>query len=584
MTVAPPAAAEPGAAPAVEDSVAVEGSARARATNAALRALARASRAFALYDPGNDIIRRFLDEYRAALDTALKGHGGLELSVAPFELKLGAETVYREEDRERSLAFRLFRDGIRGLSLQPGLSWEESVRLLEILSVRFTGVRQQEDDLVTLFRKAAFTHLSFTAAEGFVPREDHPETKGGEAAPTASSDSGFARAHAMPPADFDLPLPPSAPGAFLPREVPAAWLEALRAEEGPQQVPALAVRLAAELLRSADGPSSPLSVAEVVPLLEEVRDYCVADGRLDALGALVKVTQSAHGIGSDAVPPVIAALATPARLDQLLDGLPADTATPPPALVALLQALPGHPVGHLLTRLGAATDPKQKALLQALVGSLAASDTDDVVRRLRGADRETAGRLVPVLLATAPERAAEVGLELAGSPDASLQLTAAELLRKVPADPAVATALVRLARVDDEAVATAAVSSLGARREPRSYDAVLKVAEARAATGHLSRELATALGEALATLSPTTALQTFRQWATVKEGLLGRLVHSPQVRAHQLVAVAGLAALPVSDAEALILQVQGQAHDEELRKHCVGALLRRRRAAGAPHG
>ena len=116
-------------------------------------------------------MRTLIGDYRDKLEKVLADFGPLVLEVHPFELLLGREVVYVEADRERSLAFRLFRDGVRRMAFQPGATWEELLRLLQILSIRYTGVRQQEDDLVTLLRKAAFEHLSIDAIEGFVPEE-----------------------------------------------------------------------------------------------------------------------------------------------------------------------------------------------------------------------------------------------------------------------------------------------------------------------------------------------------------------------------------------------------------------------------
>ena len=49
------------------------------------------------------------------------------------------------------------------------------MHLLQILSIRYTGVRQQEDDLVTLLRKAGFEHIKLAAIEGFIPEEEQAE-------------------------------------------------------------------------------------------------------------------------------------------------------------------------------------------------------------------------------------------------------------------------------------------------------------------------------------------------------------------------------------------------------------------------
>src|SRR5512139_4280666 len=176
---APPAvqdedvAAEGAQAPLEERRLA--GSPHATAANAAVLALTRAARSFTLYDPANKVVRALIADYRDRFRAVLDGFGPLVLDIHPFELTLGREVVYLERDRERSLAFRLFRDGVRRLSFAADTSWDELLRLLQILSIRYTGVRQQEDDLVTLLRKAGFAGIHVSAIEGFVPEEEHRE-------------------------------------------------------------------------------------------------------------------------------------------------------------------------------------------------------------------------------------------------------------------------------------------------------------------------------------------------------------------------------------------------------------------------
>ena len=82
-------------------------------------ALSKAARSFTLYAPTNAVVRQFLADYQARAAAATEG-GELVLDVHPFELLRDGEVVYREEDRERSLAFRLFRDGVRRLTFRPG--------------------------------------------------------------------------------------------------------------------------------------------------------------------------------------------------------------------------------------------------------------------------------------------------------------------------------------------------------------------------------------------------------------------------------------------------------------------------------
>ena len=163
--VAPPLGAEPS-----PEERRVVGSPHAFAANAALLALTRSARSFTLYDPSNKVVRTLIGDYRDKLRKVLEAFGSLVLEVHPFELVLGREVVYLERDRERSLSFRLFRDGVRRIGFEPGMTWEEMLRLLQILSIRYTGVRQQEDDLVTLLRKAALRPCLDRRHRGIRPR------------------------------------------------------------------------------------------------------------------------------------------------------------------------------------------------------------------------------------------------------------------------------------------------------------------------------------------------------------------------------------------------------------------------------
>src|SRR5438093_2625240 len=137
--------------------------------------LAATARSFLLYDAGNEAINRFLSALLDSLVQTLQSEGQIVLAVHPYELKLEDQPVYLNRDRERSLAFRLHRDGVRSLTLRKGFDAEELTRLLEILSIRYTGINQREDDMVTLLWKARFEHLDVATVEGIVPERTEAE-------------------------------------------------------------------------------------------------------------------------------------------------------------------------------------------------------------------------------------------------------------------------------------------------------------------------------------------------------------------------------------------------------------------------
>ena len=146
-----------------------------KAANDAIRSLARAARSFLMYDPGNEAIKIFLKRMHGDFQRYFHAHGVLPLGVRPFEMVVGREVVYLERDRERSLAFKLYRDGVRNLVIRPEVEWDELLSLLKILSIRYVGIRSNEDDIVTLLWKAGFSSIDIHAVEGFVPKDEDEE-------------------------------------------------------------------------------------------------------------------------------------------------------------------------------------------------------------------------------------------------------------------------------------------------------------------------------------------------------------------------------------------------------------------------
>ena len=70
----------------LRDDMRLGGSPEGKVTNEGLRALARASRSFLIYDPRNEAIRDFLRSYRETMYHALEKFGEIELEIRPFEM------------------------------------------------------------------------------------------------------------------------------------------------------------------------------------------------------------------------------------------------------------------------------------------------------------------------------------------------------------------------------------------------------------------------------------------------------------------------------------------------------------------
>ena len=111
--------------------------------------LAKAFRAYQLYDENNPVRQRFVETLRQAFLGLWAETESLTLSVEEDRIILAGEDVYRSENRGDSLAFLFYKDGIREITFLPGLEGEEMVRFLSVLQ-RARKLLPEGDDLLTV--------------------------------------------------------------------------------------------------------------------------------------------------------------------------------------------------------------------------------------------------------------------------------------------------------------------------------------------------------------------------------------------------------------------------------------------------
>ena len=193
---AEPAASDERESPAPGDSgtwpsLAVERSAAGRselapAVKAAgvwLHMLARTLKTCRLYDAGNPTVLRFREELVIALHTLLAAHGAVSFRFTAEDVTCEGQSLYSARSRDDNLAFAFYRDGVRGLTIQPGADERECNALVDsVLSV--TGQNLDGDDLVTLLWEANLRHVDVD----YIPAEG--ETGAGEGAGTGAGEDG----------------------------------------------------------------------------------------------------------------------------------------------------------------------------------------------------------------------------------------------------------------------------------------------------------------------------------------------------------------------------------------------------------
>jgi hypothetical protein len=537
------------------------GSPHATAANAAVLALTRAARSFTLYDPANKVVRALIAEYRDRFRAVLEGFGLLVLDVHPFELSLGREVIYLERDRERSLAFRLFRDGVRRISFAAETTWDERLRLLQILSIRYTGVRQQEDDLVTLLRKAGFHGIQVSATEGFVPGEEQEESD------PEDDEARGVRERYSPAPQWDLPLPPFTEIAPLRhRPVAAELLARLRGEEAEETVSRHALRAVAELLQAA----GPDDLPAVLGFALEVREHLLVERRADLLVDLARHVRHALAASPEAAASFLESWLDARTLATLLGSLRADETEVPAPLAEVLDAAPGATLDRLIDLLTEEGDGPRAPLLRRLVVRACRRDPGTIGARLPGAEGPLAVTLLRLLADVDPAAALRAAIEATAKDDAALQREALRHLEGAPFSPETARGLHHLVLSRHEPVRLATLPVMAARGGPRVFPALRAHVEKHAA--RLSVAEAEAAGRALAHASARPALDAFGEWLRPKDaGFLGKLVKVQAGPPVQRVALAGLREIAGNQAEEL-LQLLAAHGEAALRLEAAAAL------------
>jgi hypothetical protein len=131
-----------------------------------LKTLVKGLRAFQMYLPNNPIYQRGIENVRAGF--APIWAGGLDrlvLQIVETDIIWEEQVVYHQPTKADSLAWGLFKDGMRVLTLLPGVEDEEIIRFLEIVQHARTLSADAGDDLLTLLWEQDFTLIQYHFTE-----------------------------------------------------------------------------------------------------------------------------------------------------------------------------------------------------------------------------------------------------------------------------------------------------------------------------------------------------------------------------------------------------------------------------------
>lgn len=139
--------------------------------------LVRAFKVRRLYDPGHPQRRETEGLTAARIASLLETVGAVELSIESDHLQYEGVTVYHQPEGRESFAYLLHREGLRTLSLFPGLSGDELGVFLDEVAAAGNTDGESAFDLVARLWERDFVHIRYSFVETlmdeeWVPRSD----------------------------------------------------------------------------------------------------------------------------------------------------------------------------------------------------------------------------------------------------------------------------------------------------------------------------------------------------------------------------------------------------------------------------
>jgi HEAT repeat protein len=532
--------------------------------------LAKALRAYQLYDENNPVYQRFVGSLRDAFRRVWEEIDGLQIQVLEDRFLLQGVEVYRSEARSDSLAFLFYKDGVREVVFLPGIEGSELTRFLSVLH-RARRVRTEGDDILTLLWEAEFEYLRYQyvdlLAEGLeIPEpgpgheqeelaavlegeleegEEEDEEEGEEAG--APEDEG---AQPVSQEDFNPTL----------YSLDAREMERLRKDIEEEMQRDLRGDVLSALFDRLEEPQNPERQAEILGIFRQLLPNLLGRGALEGAARILeelRTLEEREDILATELRTrtrdLLDQLSSPEAVAELIKALEDGSLRPDPGkLASFLSFLRGRALGPLLHAAETTEIKELQPVLREAVRGIAQRNPKGLTSLLRGSD--------PVVVAGAARLVGRMGLadtgpilaNLMGAEHPEVRLAAVEAATDLRASTA-AGALHSLLTDPDRSVRIAAARALGQLRyapAARRFEEILKGKSVRDAD--LTEKIA--FFESYGLVAGEDAV-SFLDKLLNGRGFLGRR-EPPEIRACAALALGKVSGAPARDA--LV-----QARDEE---------------------
>lgn len=368
--------------------------------------LGKALRAQQLYDENNPVYQRFVSQLGESLTALWSAMDRLPISVEEDRFTLLGETVYQSDSRADSLAFLLYKDGIREFTLHQGLEKHELSVFLEVLN-QARDLRPKGDDLLTILWEKDLKYFTYSYIDILSEGMDLDLPVGGPGLAggfeeiledEVGGDEDLSQTQELSAGGEESPGRPGQVSAeeFNPTlySLDPTELEMVQGELRIEMARDLRGDVLAALFDRVEEPRFPERQQEILEIFQLLLPNFLSRGALRSAGDVLEEI-SRLLLSEDALKPdqrgtaegVLERVSGAETLKELIQALEDGSISPDPdELGALLKHLRAEALGPLLRGAEEAEDPKIKVTIQDAVAGIAQEYTDALLACLESND------------------------------------------------------------------------------------------------------------------------------------------------------------------------------------------------------
>lgn len=137
-----------------------------QATNI-IKNFATAEKIFRQFPPSNVNVREAVGHFNSSLSLFFKKfEKPLKLKVTQTKFLYKDQTIYHNVEKDKSLSFRIYVDGVRGISFAPGAEEREARELMNVY-LELSLIDPLENDFVSLFWEKEFSLIDIVTTDVF---------------------------------------------------------------------------------------------------------------------------------------------------------------------------------------------------------------------------------------------------------------------------------------------------------------------------------------------------------------------------------------------------------------------------------